>query len=90
MALTPLLQTVAGNWAQDTIACIKILRAIQDAAEHGPWRYSPEDIAEMWEEMTYLAEQVRDRRVSLQATYDPWVVFEVADAALDIINRGLS
>ena len=90
MALSPILQAVAEALSRDQVAIVRISGEIQEAAESGPWRYSPEEVAEMWSEIVERASDVQVRQSALESVYHPWTVVEVYAAADEITFYGLS
>jgi hypothetical protein len=89
MALTPILRAVAEYQANDIVRAGNIMLELNEASMCGPWRYSPEDVAGMWQEEVECAERIANRREILSRDYDPWVSFQF-DLAVDSFVSELS
>ncbi|MBA3569182.1 MAG: hypothetical protein H0W28_07515 [Pyrinomonadaceae bacterium] len=85
MTLNLMLQTIAKNMADDWLRCLDIQDDIRSAYENGPWRYSSEEVAEMWVELTERSEDLKLRTAALKAVYDPSVAMAVFGEVADLV-----
>ncbi len=90
MALNQMLQTICKSMADDELRCYAIQNTLRDASENGPWRYSPEDVAEMWVELTGLAEDLQRRAGAIKSVYDPTVARAIFEEMYSIVYDGVT
>jgi hypothetical protein len=65
-----------------------LIAEIDRAAESGPWRLSPEDVAEIWEEIIEVRSDLDAQLCALQAVYSPQGRLEVIALLVNILGWG--
>lgn len=81
MTLTPVLHAVAEGLARDYQRLDRLQAQVDNAIEAGPWAMEALDIENVWDEAIEVRESIDTRISALRATYDPWIVHGVLEAA---------
>ncbi len=90
MALNQMLQTIAKSIAEDELRCYSIQTKLREASELGPWRYSTDEVSEMWDELTDRHQDLLRRGVAIRTVYDPTVARAIFEEVYSLIYDGVT
>ena len=88
--MNALLQVIAENMARDSLRWMDIQKQLQDASENGPWMLLPDEVADLWGEMTRLDGELRRRVSAINVSYDPSVARAILDEVYSIVYDGVT
>ncbi len=90
MALNQMLQTITNSMAKDSIRYLGIQADLMEASEQGPWRYSPDEVADMWTELTEGAKDLQRRFEAIRTVYDPTVARAIFEEMEQLVFDGVT